>query len=185
MNSCRLGRPERLAVAANLSNVRHAHRLLQKPAVRSAATAGQPCFGLLTAGFYVVSGEYRHWLGITKTVPRVGYQPYEPQLTISAQADDVWTIEGPEVQYRVACSIIPPYVGREGREGRLGPLVRSTPLSNGSHISTRVPQFGRTSKLNMAPSDLARSCMMLMPRPFDSCVATKPRPLSLIAMATP
>lgn len=38
---------------------------------------------------------------------RVGYEPYEPQLKLSAQAQDIWTVEGPEVQYRLAGAVIP------------------------------------------------------------------------------
>lgn len=38
---------------------------------------------------------------------RDGYQPYEPQLTICAQGEDIWTVDGPEVQYRLAGALIP------------------------------------------------------------------------------
>ena len=36
-----------------------------------------------------------------------GYIPYEPQLTLVQWADEIWTVDGPEVRYRLAGVAIP------------------------------------------------------------------------------
>ena len=36
-----------------------------------------------------------------------GYLPYEPQLTPVQWADEIWTVDGPEVEYRLALATIP------------------------------------------------------------------------------
>lgn len=38
---------------------------------------------------------------------RVGYEPYQPQLELVTQGKNIWTVEGPETQYRLAGAIIP------------------------------------------------------------------------------
>lgn len=33
--------------------------------------------------------------------PLPGYRPYEPQLQLRPWTDDIWTVEGPEISYRL------------------------------------------------------------------------------------
>ena len=42
-----------------------------------------------------------------RNVTYPGYRPYQPQLAPSHVADDIWTVEGPEVGYRLAGAVLP------------------------------------------------------------------------------
>jgi Domain of unknown function (DUF4336) len=45
--------------------------------------------------------------GAEIVMTRFGYEPYQPQLTPTIQANNIWTVEGPEVDYRLGGAVIP------------------------------------------------------------------------------
>jgi hypothetical protein len=107
--------------------------------------------GLLTGGFYVVSGEYGHLPGSTNTMMRLGYEPYKPQLTLSAQAEDIWTVEGPEVQYRLAGALIPCPTRMTVVKLANGKLWLHSPVEHSANLQQAIDGLGPVSAI-IAPN---------------------------------
>ncbi len=80
-----------------------------------------------------------------------GYRPYEPQLVPVIRADNLWTVEGPEVAYRLTGLTIPcPTRMTVIRLGD-GTLCLHSPISMSDDICRLVDDIGKVSVL-IAPN---------------------------------
>ena len=82
---------------------------------------------------------------------RVGYEPYEPQLTISPQAEDIWTVEGPEVQYRLAGALIPCPTRMTVVRLASGTLWLHSPVAHSAKLQQTIDVLGPVSAI-IAPN---------------------------------
>ncbi|WP_373474716.1 DUF4336 domain-containing protein [Sphingorhabdus sp.] len=82
---------------------------------------------------------------------RVGYEPYEPQLTISPQAEDIWTVEGPEVQYRLAGALIPCPTRMTVVKLANGTLWLHSPVAYSANLQQTLDALGPVSAI-IAPN---------------------------------
>ena len=88
---------------------------------------------------------------MTETMTRVGYKPYEPQLTISPQAEDIWTVEGPEVQYRLAGAVIPCPTRMTVVRLNSGALWLHSPVAHSAKLQQAIDVLGPISAI-IAPN---------------------------------
>ena len=88
---------------------------------------------------------------MTETMTRVGYKPYEPQLTISPQAEDIWTVEGPEVQYRLAGAAIPCPTRMTVVRLNSGTLWLHSPVAHSAKLQQAIDVLGPISAI-IAPN---------------------------------
>ena len=86
-----------------------------------------------------------------KTRMRDGYQPYEPQLTISAQAEGIWTVDGPEVQYRLAGALIPCPTRLTVVRRADGTIWLHSPVAHSADLQQTIDNLGRISAI-VAPN---------------------------------
>jgi hypothetical protein len=86
-----------------------------------------------------------------KTMMRDGYQPYEPQLTICAQGEDIWTVDGPEVQYRLAGALIPCPTRMTVVRRADSTVWLHSPVSHSAELQQKINDLGRTSAI-VAPN---------------------------------
>lgn len=82
---------------------------------------------------------------------RDGYQPYEPQLTISAQAEGIWTVDGPEVQYRLAGANIPCPTRMTVVRRADGTIWLHSPVVHSAELQQTIDGLGQTSAI-IAPN---------------------------------
>lgn len=82
---------------------------------------------------------------------RVGYLPYEPQLTAVAQTENVWTVEGPEVSYRLGGVVIPCPTRMTVIKLIDGTLLLHSPVKYTSALDREIKAFGPVSAL-IAPN---------------------------------
>ena len=82
---------------------------------------------------------------------RDGYQPYQPQLTISAQAEGIWTVDGPEVQYRLAGALIPCPTRMTVVRRADGTIWLHSPVAHSADLQQTIDGLGRISNI-VAPN---------------------------------
>lgn len=82
---------------------------------------------------------------------RAGYEPYEPQLTISPQAENIWTVEGPEVQYRLAGALIPCPTRMTVVRLANGTLWLHSPVAHSVNLQQEIDLLGPVSAI-IAPN---------------------------------
>ena len=98
-----------------------------------------------------VSDKFGYLLRITNKMTRAGYEPYEPQLTISAQAKDIWTVDGPEVQYRLAGALIPCPTRMTVVRLANGTLWLHSPVTHSANLQQQIDLLGAVSAI-IAPN---------------------------------
>ena len=82
---------------------------------------------------------------------RVGYEPYEPQLITSPQAENIWTVEGPEVQYRLAGAHIPCPTRMTVIRLANGTLWLHSPVAHSANLQQTLDALGPVSAI-IAPN---------------------------------
>lgn len=82
---------------------------------------------------------------------RIGYDPYEPQLIPLAQGDNIWIIEGPEVQYRLGGALIPCPTRMTVVKFGDGTLWLHSPVEHSAELQQKIAALGLVSAL-VAPN---------------------------------
>lgn len=82
---------------------------------------------------------------------RLGYTPYEPQLVPVEWAEDIWTVEGPEVAYRLAGMVIPCPTRMTVAKLAGGGLWLHSPVAYTAALHQALAKLGRVSAL-IAPN---------------------------------
>ena len=82
---------------------------------------------------------------------RFGYKPYDPQLVPLKWADNVWTVEGPEVGYRLAGVTIPCPTRMTVVRLADGTLWFHSPVAPADDLERALAEFGPVSAL-VAPN---------------------------------
>lgn len=82
---------------------------------------------------------------------RFGYKPYDPQLVPLKQAENVWTVEGPEVGYRLAGMTIPCPTRMTVVRLTDGTLWLHSPVACANDLDRALAEFGPVSAL-VAPN---------------------------------
>ncbi|WBH16259.1 DUF4336 domain-containing protein [Sphingomonas radiodurans] len=82
---------------------------------------------------------------------RLGYTPYEPQLVPVEWAENIWTVEGPEVAYRLAGMAIPCPTRMTVAKLADGGLWLHSPVAYTAALDQALAKLGRVSAL-IAPN---------------------------------
>lgn len=85
------------------------------------------------------------------TMTRAGYTPYEPQLAPVEQAENIWTVEGPEVGYRLGGVVIPCPTRMTVVKLTDGTLWLHSPVAYTSALDQQLSTFGPVSAI-VAPN---------------------------------
>lgn len=86
-----------------------------------------------------------------RIMSRFGYKPYDPQLVPMQQAQNVWTVEGPEVGYRLAGMTIPCPTRMTVVRLTDGTLWLHSPVVPSNDLDSALARFGPVSAL-VAPN---------------------------------
>lgn len=81
----------------------------------------------------------------------LGYTPYQPQLVPVQQAENIWTVEGPEIAYRLAGMALPCPTRMTVIRLADGTLWLHSPVSYTAALDHALAQFGAVSAL-IAPN---------------------------------
>lgn len=82
---------------------------------------------------------------------RFGYKPYDPQLVPLQQAENIWTVEGPEVGYQLAGMTIPCPTRMTVVRLTDGTLWLHSPVAHTPGLDEALAQFGQVCAL-VAPN---------------------------------
>jgi hypothetical protein len=82
---------------------------------------------------------------------RPGYRPYDPQLVPVQQSENIWTVEGPEVGYRLAGVTIPCPTRMTVVKLTDGSLWLHSPVMHATNLDNALSELGPISAL-VAPN---------------------------------